>query len=296
MNTLKIEGVLPALVTPLKEDNRTVNTDVTGKLIDFHLSQGANGFYVLGGTGEGLVVDFEQRKVMAEAAIAKVAHRVPVIIHIAAMNLNEAIALARHAEAAGADAIAAVPPCFFYYDDEDLYQYYKKLADSVHIPVIVYYHPGAQKAMAPELISRIFTIDNVTGVKWSSGDLYSMMRLKDLTQGDMNIINGPDELLAMGLLAGADAGIGSTYNIMLPQFLQIYNAMKNNDFGTAHDVQMKVNRVIQITLKYELIPAVKCALEFMGFPVGNATFPMRQLTDAQKAAFRKDLTQVGFPY
>ena len=208
MNESKFYGVLPALVTPLKEDNRTVNTEVVKDIIEYHLSCGANGFYVLGGTGEGLVMDPEQRRIMCEASIKAVGGRKPVIVHIAAMNFNECIELAKHAERSGADAIAAVPPSFFFYDNEDLYQYYKKLASAVNIPLIIYYHPSAQKTMTPELIARIFTVDNVTGVKWSSGDLYSMIRLKDITQGDMNIINGPDELFCMGLMAGADAGIG----------------------------------------------------------------------------------------
>ena len=64
--------------------------------------------------------------------------------------------------------------------------------------------------MSAKLIARIFEIDNVTGVKWSSNNFFEMMKLKDMTKGEMNIINGPDELLVSGLAAGADAGIGST--------------------------------------------------------------------------------------
>ena len=209
---------------------------------------------------------------------------------------NEAIELAKHAERSGADAIAAVPPCFFYYDNDDLYNYYKKLASAVNIPLIIYYHPGAQKTMSPELITKIFEVDNVTGVKWSSGDLFSMMKLKDMTHGDMNIINGPDELLCMGLVAGADAGIGSTYNSMLPRFINIYNAVQKGDIATASRIQMETNRIIDLMLKFEVIPAVKYSMELLGFPVGNATFPMRHLNDAQKAEYRELLDKAGFSF
>ncbi len=287
---------MPALITPLEEDNRTVNTAVAERLIDFQLAQGADGFYVLGGTGEGLVIDREQREIMCETAIRRVARRKPVIVHIAAMNFREAVELAKHAEKSGADAIAAVPPCFFFYDNDDLYEYYKSLAAAVQIPLIIYYHPGAQKTMSPELIARIFGIDNVTGVKWSSGDLFAMMKLKDLTQGDMNIINGPDELLCLGLMAGADAGIGSTYNVMLPQFSEIYRAVKRGDVEQARAVQFRVNRVIDAMLRSEVIPAVKFAAEMLGFPVGNATFPMRCMNAGQRARLEADLRKLGFPF
>ena len=296
MNNTKFTGIMPALVTPLCEDNKTVNQTVAEQLIEFHLGQGADGFYVLGGTGEGLVIGREERERMCEIAVKQVAGRKPVIVHIAAMNLDEAIALAKHAEKTGADAIAAVPPCFFFYDGDDLYNYYKKLASAVSIPLIIYYHPGAQKEMSANLIARIFEVDNVTGVKWSSNNFFEMMKLKDYTQGEMNIINGPDELLCCGLMAGADAGIGSTYNAMLPQFIKIYNDVKAGRIDEALKTQMLVNRVIQLMFEFEVIPAVKYATELLGFPVGNATFPMRHLSEAQKARFTGLLKDVGFPF
>lgn len=289
-------GILPALVTPLNKDNKTVNTDEAEKIIAYQLSEGADGFYVLGGTGEGLVIDREQRELMCETAIKAVGGEKPVITHIAAMNMQEAIELAKHAERSGTDAIAAVPPCFFFYDNEDLYEYYKRLASSVHIPLIIYYHPGAQKVMSPELIAKIFEVDNVTGVKWSSSDLYSMMRLKDMTQGDMNIINGPDELLCLGLAAGADAGIGSTYNVMLPQFLEIYSAVHRGDISEAQRIQMSVNRVIHVMIKYEVIPSVKHACRMLGFEVGEASFPMKHYSEAQAEAYEEELRFAGFPF
>lgn len=293
MKTVKYTGILPALVTPLCDDGKTVNTKVAEQLIEYQLAQGADGFYVLGGTGEGLVLCPEERERMCETAVRCVAGRKPVIVHIAAMNMNEAIALARHAEQTGADAIAAVPPCFFAYSEEDLYQYYKRLASAVTIPLIIYYHPGAQKKMSAALIARIFEIDNVTGVKWSSTDLYEMMRLKDMTQGEMNIINGPDELLCCGLMAGADAGIGSTYNVMLPRFLKIYDDVQNGRIGEARQTQLAVNRVIQVMIEHGVIPSVKFATELMGFPVGNATFPMQTYTPEERRLLEARLREAG---
>ena len=296
MKGIKYEGILTALVTPLNKDNKTVNESVVKPLIEHQLSQGANGFYILGGTGEGPVVRPEERMKMCELCVDAVGGRKPVICHVAAMNLEEAILLAKHAEKAGADAIAAIPPLFFFYDEEDIYQYYKAIAASVHIPVIIYYHPSAQKEMRPALIARLFGIDNITGVKWSSSNYFEMMNLKDMTHGDMNIINGPDETLVCGLMAGADAGIGSTYNIMLPQFVKIYDLFRAGKIDEAREVQMQVNRVICTMFEFEIIPSVKYGCELMGFDVGDATFPMRHLSDEQKARFAAKLHEAGWPF
>ena len=292
----KFKGIMSALVTPFCSDNKTINEDSAKKLIDLHINQGASGFYIIGGTGEGLVLSREQREEMCEISVKHVAKRVPVINHIAAMNFSEAIELAKHAEKSGCDAIAAVPPSFFYYSEDDMFEYYKALAESVSIPLIIYYHPSAQKDMSAKLIAKIFEIDNVTGVKWSSNNFYELMKLKEMTHGEMNIINGPDELLVQGLAAGADAGIGSTYNIMLPEFVAIYNHFQKGEMDKALEIQMKVNRVIDIMLKNELIPSVKYAVSLMGIEAGNATFPMKQLTDRDKKIIASSLEEAGWPF
>lgn len=295
MKGTKFTGILPALVTPFCEDNKTINVDATKKILDLHLSQGANGFYILGGTGEGLVMARKEREIMCETVVQHIGGKKPIINHIAAMNFNEAVELAKHAEKAGCDAIAAVPPSFFYYSENDIYEYYKKLANSVSIPLVIYYHPAAQKDMSAKLIARIFEIDNVTGVKWSSNNFFELMKLKDMTHGEMNIINGPDELLVSGLAAGADAGIGSTYNIMLPQFVSIYEHFKKGEMADALQEQIKVNRVIDTLLKYGVVPAVKHACKLMGIDVGKGSFPMNQFGAEDAAALDAALKDAGWP-
>ena len=115
------KGIMPALVTPILEDRKTVDEKAARELIEALIAQGADGFYVLGSTGEGMVMDEEERMRMCEIAISQVGGRVPVIVHIADMNFARAVRLAKHAERAGADAISAVPPIFFHYRNEDIY-------------------------------------------------------------------------------------------------------------------------------------------------------------------------------
>ena len=154
---------------------------------------------------------------------------------------------------------------------------------------MIYYNPAAGFSMNAKFAARAFEIDNVTAIKWTSSDYFQMMQLKHLTHGEMNVINGPDEMLLMGLNAGADGGIGTTYNFMLDIIRGVYDRFMARDIEGAQREQERADRVIAKLLTYELIPAVKAILEDMGFAVGAATFPMKQYTDEQKQMIAKEI-------
>ena len=296
MSYINFKGIMPALITPLNEDGKTVNEESARGLIEYLINQGADGFYVLGSTGEGLVLDESERMKMLEISVDQVKGRKPIICHTAAMNFSEAVRLSKHAEKVGADALSAIPPIFFHYRDEDIYNYYKSLAGSTNLPFVMYNHPSANGGMSAETVAKIFEIDNITGVKWTVNNYYEMMRLKDITNGEINIINGPDEMLISGLAAGADAGIGTTYNVMLPQYLKIYKYFTEGNVEEARKIQYKVNRVIKCMAKNEVISAVKSMCSLLGFPAGEATYPLRNMQGDGISELQSELSELGWPF
>lgn len=293
---MKFKGIMPALITPLNEDGKTLNEKSARGLIEYLINQGADGFYVLGSTGEGLVLEESERMKMLEISVDQVKGRKPIICHTAAMNFSEAVRLSKHAEKVGADALSAIPPIFFHYRDEDIYNYYKSLAGSTNLPFVMYNHPSANGGMSAETVAKIFEIDNIIGVKWTVNNYYEMMRLKDITNGEINIINGPDEMLISGLAAGADAGIGTTYNVMLPQYLKIYKYFTEGNVEEARKIQYKVNRVIKCMAKNEVISAVKSMCSLLGFPAGEATYPLRNMQGDGISELQSELSELGWPF
>lgn len=291
----KFQGVIPALITPLNADD-SIRVDVLKELLEYLIEKGADGFYIGGATGEGLNLRREERMILAEESVRQVNGRVPCIVQIASTDFSEAVALAKHAEQIGADAISATPPLFFRYDEDDVYQYYKGLADAVHIPMMIYYNPSAGFAINADFAARCFEVDNITAIKWTSSDYYGMMRLKDLTHGEMNIINGPDEMLLMGLTAGADGGIGTTYNFQLDRIKAIYQKFLAGDIEGARAEQIAADRVIFALLSYMGIPATKVILEEMGFAVGDATMPMKRYSETEKAEIIRKMKQAGLSF
>ncbi|MBQ7347225.1 MAG: dihydrodipicolinate synthase family protein [Clostridia bacterium] len=288
---MKFEGVMPALITPVTKEGK-LNKTVLKQLIEDLIAQGADGFYIGGATGEGVVLDAELHKELTHESLAIVNGRVPCIIHVARMNYHEMIDLAQYAEKAGAAAISAIPPLFYKYGDDGIYDYYKGLADSVKIPVVIYNNPNTGVTFTTPLLERLFKIENLTAIKWTNYDYSSVLQLKDRVK-DANIINGPDEMLVLGLAAGCDACIGTTYNFQLPLIKKIYNAYRTGDIALARELQTKVSKIVNVMIPWNVIMATKLILSKQGYDVNYPLYPMQSYTGEQEDQLMAQLIEAG---
>lgn len=293
MSNVKFKGIMPAIISPLNEDG-TVKEKVLRKLIKWQLEAGCTGFYICGATGEGTVMKPESRKAMAEIAVDEVKGRGYIIDHIGAIDLKTAVELARHASDTGVDAISSVPPFFYGYGEREIIQYYQALTDSSNIPLLMYASPLAGVNITVEMVSKMLSIKNLIGLKWTSYNYYDMRRIKELNNGDVNVINGPDETLLCGLIMGADGGIGATYNPMPKVFVNLYNSFVSGDVESAQKAQFKANKIIQVLLKHSVIAGVKDMLEMIGFDVGYCTYPLKRFTPIEQEAFRAELNALKY--
>ncbi|MBQ9748914.1 MAG: dihydrodipicolinate synthase family protein [Clostridia bacterium] len=290
----RFQGVFPALITPLTKYER-LNAPALEKLLAYEMAQGADGFYIGGATGEGLLLDLPERKRLCEKSVEYIGDRGVKIVHIADMNFRDTVALAKHAEACGADAISSIAPIYFKYDEDEIFNYYKAIAESVKLPLIIYYTAAAGVTISHELFARLFSIDNITGVKWTSSNYYEMIRLRERFPR-ANIFNGPDEMLVCGLAAGADGGIGSTYNVMYPLIRRIYDCFRAGDTAGALASQQQADKIIAVMLRYSVIPVCKLILEELGIEVGAPSFPMEVYEDEKREQIHRELIDAGFVF
>ena len=286
------KGVFPALITPLTKEEK-LNVPALEKLLKYEMNAGADGFYIGGATGEGLLLDLPERKKLCEKSIEFIGADRSKIVHITDINFRNTIELAKHAEACGADAISSIAPIYFKYDENDIYNYYKAIAESVNIPLIIYYTVAAGVNISTDLFCRLFEIDNITGVKWTSSNYYELIKLRERCP-NANIFNGPDEMLICGLSAGADGGIGSTYNVMYPLIRGIYDDFRGGNMAGALEKQKRADKIINVMLRYSVIPVCKMILEEMGIEVGNASFPMTRYTREEREKIKSELVDAGF--
>ena len=295
-DNVKIRGILPALITPFDDEQHIKKASVK-PLIDYGYAAGVNGFYICGGTGEGPVLRPSARMDMLEAVMDADNGRGQIVVHVGAPNALDTLDLARHAEKCGAAAISCLAPFYQYkYTAEELIDYYKRLADSVSTPLIVYAAGSLPASASLAVMKELLAVENVIGIKYSLDDYAAMMELKRLNGGNINVLNGPDDTLLCGLAVGADGGIGATYNIMPERYVQIYNAFMRGDINEARRIQSSCNDVLRALLKYSknsTIKSLKAVLTMMGFDVGNAGYPAEHYPDDTMAALKDDMISLG---
>ena len=296
MSNVKFTGIMPAMATPF-DDNQKLKEKTVSKMMDWHFSNGAAGFYICGAMGEGLPLPKETRMRMAEVAIDNAKGKGVIIDHIGAANIADTIELVKHATKTGADAVSSLPPSHFYaYDADEFVNYYKIIADNTDLPVIVYAKGAFADMDLTDVLGKLMEIPNVIGAKYTLSDYYLFRKLKEINGGDINMLNGPDETLVCGLMMGADGGIGGTYNVMSDKYCNIYNAFRAGDIKEAQKQQYAVNKVISIMLKYGVVRSGKAVLRMKGFDVGYPVLPQRPLSDEQMQQLKKEMMAAGLEF
>lgn len=291
MQMSNLGGIFPAVVTPIGEDENFAPA-VFERLIERLYAAGIDGLYVNGQTGEGLLQPLEQRKRVAEVAVRSAPKGKVTIIHVGAYRTADAVELARHAASVGADAIASLPPLGPFSFDEVL-DYYKTLAKAADLPVLVYYFPAVSPAVRSlEQIEQLLAVPNVVGLKFTDYDLYKLSLLK--RQHGCTVLNGHDEVLAAGLLMGADGGIGTFYNLVPELFVALFKLAREQRWAEARDVQKRINELVEIGLRFPLVPAVKTILSWQGLHCGPAIAPRRGLTEEETRSLWKALRASSF--
>jgi len=291
----QLKGIYTALVTAFDEQDR-VNEAVQREIIKYQIEAGVDGFYLCGGTGEGLLLTVEERKRMLEIALDQVKGRAGIIAHIGAFQTQDTVELARHAGEAGADAISCLPPTWFYKPDADgLIEYYKRVAGASGLPLLVYNIPqrtGLQ--LTPGLMARLRSIGNVVGLKHATGNLYEMRQIINMAKEDMVVFMGEDEYLLPALMYGAVGGIGGCYNVMPRYYVEIYETFVRGDYQKATEVQMREIEVASVFDDFEFIASMKETVRLMGFDCGAPRSPNQPLRQEERTRLRARLEEVGF--
>ena len=286
---MNVEGILPALVTPITADG-AVDTGALERLVTRLYAAGVDGLYVCGQTGEGLLQSVAMRKTVLEAAIACSPREKHVIAHVGAARLADAIELARHAAKTGARAVSSLPPSGGL-SFEEIRGYYMALAQASEVPLLLYFYPEVAPGLRAEQVVELCSVPNVAGVKFTS---FELNRIAEMNRAGAFVLNGRDEVLAAGLLMGACGGIGSFYNLAPELFVQVWQASRRGAWSEARALQDRIDELIVAVLRFPMIPAIKKLLEWSGVPCGAALPPRRSLTAEEEIALRAQIAAVGF--
>lgn len=284
-------GIIAPIVTPFTDDGQ-VNETVLRRLIRFLINGGIHGLFPMGTTGEFYALSNDEYRRVLEITIEEAGGRVPVYAGCNHITTRGAIALVKIAEEVGVDVVSVLTPMFISQTQAELYTFYKTISEASSLPIILYNNkPKTNVTIAPETVARLAELDNIVGVKDSTGDFTNTEEYLRLTQGNdhFHVLLGRDTLIYAGLCYGASGAIASCANVAPRLTADIYDKFIAGDYVGALDAQFKL-APLRIACNMGTFPAViKEGISMLGIPVGKCLSPIEEITLEEKEKLWKVL-------
>ena len=267
-----LRGVFPALVTPFTQED-TLDEAAYRELIRFVLPH-VNGVVPIGTTGEFVYLDAEEKRQAIRVALDEVAGRVPVVAGTGCPSTRETVALTRWAKDAGAQAALVAAPYYLKPSYNEVYEHYDAV-NQVGLPIILYNIPQCAGTHYEWWTAEgMAYLDNVIGIKDSSGDMPFLMTLLEKLKGYISIFCGHDEIVTAAWAAGADGAILASANLIPDIWQQIYAAVRSGDLAKAQELQTRIQTLTRVVVRQGSVQAVKEGLGMLGLGMGNGRLPM----------------------
>ena len=291
--TFQPKGIVPAMVTPITSDGK-INVGALRKLTNYLIEGGVHGLFPVGSQGEFYALTMEEKKKVIETVVEETRGRVPVYAGTGAITTREAIALTQMAEAAGVNAVSVLTPFFITPNETELFEFYSAIARSTRLPILLYNNPGRTGVnLSANFVVRVSKIDNIVGIKDSSGDMTLMAEYIRRTDGKFSVLAGRDTLIYGVLCYGGKGAIAATANVAPKVIVEIYEAFVAGDMKRSLEAQF---RLAPLRLAFELgtFPVViKEALNLIGIDAGSAIAPVGGIKPEAKAELGKVLKEMG---
>lgn len=299
MEIKKIEGLIAAPFTPMKEDG-SINLSVIPQYANKLKSDGLQGVFICGTTGEGMLMTNNERKRVVEKWMEEQTDDFKVIVHVGTTSSLQSKELAEHAQNTGAFAIGTMGPVFLKPTNmEELVDFCAEIASGAPNLPFYYYHipsvSGVTLSMYEFLKKGNKRIPNLAGIKFTHNDFMEMQQCINLDNGKWDILSGYDEMLLAGLSFGAKGAVGSTFNFMAPLYNQIITDFNNGNIEAARIKQNETVEVVKILLKYNgAIVAGKTLMNNLGISCGKCRVPLKNINENEHKNYIEELQKKGF--
>ena len=282
-----LKGSIVALITPF--DNGILSEKDYVKLINYHLENGTNGIVPGGTTGESPTLSHKEHKKIIEIAVRECKGKIPVIAGTGSNSTEEAVELSQFAEKAGSDALLVVTPYYNKPTQEGLYQHYKKINDSVSIPIVIYNIPSRSVIdMEVETMAKLYELKNIVGVKDATGDLNRVdKQLKAMGKEFIQLTGNDDNALEFNRRGGVGA-IGVTANVAAKLSSDFQKSCKE-DLKKASELD-EILQPLHSSLFIESNPSpVKYAASLLGMCKPTVRLPLVEIKNETKKKVKEAL-------
>lgn len=285
----RLRGVIAALPTPM-DPAGLVDAPALARLGDWLITNGVDGLFVCGTTGEGALLADDERVAVTRAAADAAGGRVPVIAHVGGPSTVAVLGLAQRCRDAGADALAAVAPYYYPCGDADVAAHFAALATAVpDRPVLLYNIPQLTvNAITPAVVRELSEIPNIVGMKDSSGDLYRMFQIAAAARPGFRFIVGSD-LLALQAAGLGWSGLVSGPASAVPEpYVDLWQAAIEGDWEKLMKAYRQITRVV-MAMRNGDIARIKAVLALHGLAGPYVRAPLRTLSKDDREELKTEL-------
>ena len=288
------EGAGVALVTPFREDGE-VNYEKLEELLEEQIAGGTDAIISCGTTGESSTMSHEEHVEVVRFTCQKVKGRIPVIAGTGSNSTKEAVYLSREAQKARADGLLLVTPYYNKATQGGLVTHFKKIAESVTIPVLLYHIPGRTGVtMTPETIVTLCKeVPNIVGVKEASGNFSAIAKIMHLAEGCVDLYSGNDDQIVPLMSLGGKGVISVLSNVAPAQTHEICASWLRGDVKKSMQMQLDALPLVD-ALFCEVNPIpVKAALNLMGKEAGPLRLPLTEMEPEHKERLARAMKDYG---
>lgn len=292
MNKL-FKGAATAIITPFKDNN--VNLEKFEELINFQMANGIKAIVVCGTTGEAATLTDEEKFSLVTKAVSLCKGKCMVIAGSGCNNTLHSIYLSKQFEKLGADGLLVVTPYYNKCNEEGLYNHYKKIADSVSIPIILYNVPSRTGVnISPNLVARLSNISNICALKEASGNIsYLTEVMSKIDRDNFYVYSGNDDLTYTVLSLGGKGVISVLSNILPYETEKICSSFLEGNKDYSLSLQLKYLPLIK-ALFLDVNPIlIKECMNMLNYDVGNLRLPLYESSKINKDILNKELTKIG---
>lgn len=281
MTTTKtIEGIVAYPVTPFDGDER-VDPARLAQLVDRLVQSGVHAIAPLGSTGESAYLSDDEWDEVAATSVHAVAGRVPTVVGVADLTTAGAVRRAKAAASFGADAVMLLPVSYWKLSEREILAHFGAVADAIDIPIMAYNNPATSGIdMRPDFLVELRrSVDNVTMIKESSGDITRMQRIVQLTDGELPVFNGSNPLALQAFAAGAVGWCTAAPCLIPQQCLDLYDLVRAGKLDEARHTLAAILPLLEFILQGGLPTTIKAGLALDGFDAGRPRRPLLSLDD-----------------
>lgn len=258
------KGVYPALLTPFTENDST-DLAMFEKNLQAQLDAGVQGVIIGGSLGEASTITAAEKEVLVKCAVRYVKGKIPVIMNIAECTTKDALQQAANAKAWGASGLMLLPPMRYKSDDRETVTYFKAVAASTDLSIMIYNNPVDYKIeTTPDMFAELVQFENIQAVKESTRDVTNVTRLKNRFGDRIKILCGVDTLAMEELCLGADGWVAGLVDAFPNETVAIFNLVKAGRIAEATTIYRWFMPLLELDIHPKLVQYIKLAATLTG--------------------------------